>query len=671
LEGSVLLRFIRSDGFLSFGVPVTLEVGPGLTVVTGPNGVGKSNLGRCLDLGRAAIGRAAGEPAADRLDLYKDAGYQGAESFEVRLGLDLDLQWERDLVRSFVCTAFASAPEMRSQPHSSTSAELDALARTCVPETSLSPLWSGSLVVHYDSAMQIPWFAAWEFGEAGRIWHVVLSGQGGHQLRPGRADPSAIPVGSRPLTQWLLDAKPQDELTMDFGVALDSADQPVTFSVWSLSGSGAIPDSLREMAATLGVADYGNKNFGFDEVMSAVLQRGFLLTDNRRLPLARRFTLDHLSRPVDLRDGSGVAAELYRLQNGDVRERERYTEVSATFTYLTGRALGLRAHPAPADGQAAAMIIEPTVVDGYGERPLEFSGAGVQEALVLSALLPGVPGRVTVLDEPAVNLEPTMQRRLISRLRGSGQYLVITHSADLVTAESAADLGRIARLAPSPQGSLVRRPDLSAVSSKDSLGWLRLLEPAQVRALLFAAAVILCEGPTELGALPRWWRDTTSIGLRDPEAANVAIVSVGGDAGFGAYVRYLDAFGVPWAIVADGPALRYNSKLAKQLSNLSHRPRRQPSDQDDFAQWRKYWQRAGVFTLAGEFGDDGKKGGEFEAFLARIDQDLLAQAQAEVGEKNKPLVGAYFATEHPHPPREILDLYKAIARRFPHVTKRG
>jgi len=83
-----------------------------------------------------------------------------------------------------------------------------------------------------------------------------------------------------------------------------------------------------------------------------------------------------------------------------------------------------------------------------------------------------------------------------------------------------------------------------------------MLEPAHVRGLLFAAAVILCEGATEVGALPRWWQAARSFGLRDPEMANIAVVDVGGHRGFGAYVRYLDAFGIPWAIVADGPALR-------------------------------------------------------------------------------------------------------------------
>lgn len=665
----MLLRSIRAEAFLSFGEPVVLEVGEGLTVVTGPNGVGKSNLGRCLDLARAAIGRAAGDPAADRLELYRGAGYHGARSFEVRLGIDLDQPSERGLVRSFVCAAFACSPESQSQPQGPSPAECDAVARAYISEESLSPLWSGSLVIHHDSARQLPWFAAWEFGHAGQVWHVVLNGQGGWQLCRGRADPSAVPAGSGPMRQWLLGGKPPDEPVIDFSVALQSVDQPVTFTVSSLNSSGVIPDSLGELASALGVTDYGSRSFGFDQVMSAVLQRGTVLTDNRRLPLARVFTLDELDRPVDLRDGSGVAAELYRLRNGDVRQQERYAQISAIFTHLTGRQLGLRAHPAPPDGQGAAMIIEPTVIDGHGERPLEFSGAGVQEALVLSALLPGEPGQVVVLDEPAVNLEPTMQRRLIGSLRGPGQYLVITHSADLVPVESPSDLGRIVRLAPGPHGCRLRRADLGGQSSKDSFGWLRLLEPAHVRALLFAAAVILCEGPTELGALPRWWRDTASIGLRDPEAGNIAIISVGGDAGFGAYVRYLDAFGVPWAIVADGPALRHNSKLAKQLGNLGHKPRTQPRDLDDFTLWRRYWQRAGVFTVAQQFGDDGSKSGEFEAFLGRVDQALLTRAQAEVGERNKPLVGAYFAAEHQQPPREVLELYKMIARRFPLVTK--
>jgi hypothetical protein len=89
---------------------------------------------------------------------------------------------------------------------------------------------------------------------------------------------------------------------------------------------------------------------------------------------------------------------------------------------------------------------------------------------------------------------------------------------------------------------------------------------------------------------------------------------------------------------------------------MKHLPRTQPPDDDDnFMQWRKYWQRAGVFTVADQFGDDGTRGGEFEAFLSRVDHNLLMEARAKLGERNKP--------------REVLDLYKLIAKRFPQATK--
>ena len=59
----MFLRRIKINGFLSFGRPAELSLGAGLTVVTGPNAAGKSNIGRCLDLARAVLA-AHGSPEA-------------------------------------------------------------------------------------------------------------------------------------------------------------------------------------------------------------------------------------------------------------------------------------------------------------------------------------------------------------------------------------------------------------------------------------------------------------------------------------------------------------------------------------------------------------------------------------------------------------------------------
>lgn len=658
------LGWIEAEGFLSFGQRVRLDVGAGLTVVTGPNAAGKSNLGRCLDLARAVLGRVSGDPAAGRRDLYEGVGYEGADSFTVTLGMTLDQQWERDLVWAFVCACFATVfppPEGADAPSAE---ELDQTVRAWLAAESLAPLWSGSLVVSYHRAASRPWFAAWEFAHLGQPWHVGLVGDAIQQLKPGRADQWSRVAGSGSFLDWLMASKPQDGLSLDFRVAMEQVGSPVTFAVQPVTNrSGRVPASVLELASLLG-ADHENKSFAFDHLMSVVLRRGLVLTDNRRLPLTRYFGLDELAGPSDLRDGAAVGAELYRLKNGYSSDQRRFREIQATFKGLTGRDLDVRARPALPDDGEPGMIIEPTIAGRHGERLVELSGAGMQEALVLSTVLDASPGQVTVLDEPAVNLEPAVQRRLIGRVRGPGQYLLITHSADLVPFEDPGDLDRIVRVASGPSGTGISQPQFSALADKDLLRQLQLLEPAEVRGLLFATAVILCEGPTEVGALPRWWRAAPSSGLPDPGAANVAVITVGGQTAFRPYLRYLEAFKVPWAVVADGPALRSDSQLAKDLRELGRWPDKpQPESRDDFACWRGFWESAGVFTVADRFGDDGSKLGEFEAFLDRLDPGLLVEAR-KAGGRSKPRAGAFFALGHPEPPRDVMDIYVKIAARL-------
>ena len=118
--------------------------------------------------------------------------------------------------------------------------------------------------------------------------------------------------------------------------------------------------------------------------------------------------------------------------------------------------------------------------------------------------------------------------------------------------------------------------------------------------------------------------------LPGPAAANVSFVTVSGHSGYGRYIRFLDAFAIPWAAVADGSALRKSQKLASDLRELGHWPHvPEPADPQDFLQWRDFWEHAGVFTLADQFGDDGSKRGELEALLEQVDPALLTRAIQE------------------------------------------
>lgn len=408
------LHAVEAEMFLSFGERVRLELGAGLTVVTGPNGAGKTNLGLAVDLARAVIDRASGDADAERLDRYRSAGHDDAGSFWVALELEFDQEWERTRIWAFVCAGYACA--VRGQPGEPAADEADAYCRRVLQRETVMPLFSGRLLVRCESAQVRPWFAAWEFGHGGETWHVVLDGEGDGQLRRGRADLPSPSAGSGSMRDWLLGGKPQAEAELDFGLALENMTQPVSFSVQSVSlGSAPVPASLREMAPSLNVAEYGNRMFSFGYLLSSLLRRGLVLTDNLRLPIRTRFGYDELREPAELRDGASVAAVLYALKNGGAEEQERFRRVQAAFEDLTGRSVEVRVRY-PAEG--AGVIVEPVVAGDRGQRPVEFSGAGVQGALFLATLLAAAPGQVIVLDEPAVNLEPTVQRRALRQFRG-------------------------------------------------------------------------------------------------------------------------------------------------------------------------------------------------------------------------------------------------------------
>ena len=75
---------------------------------------------------------------------------------------------------------------------------------------------------------------------------------------------------------------------------------------------------------------------------------------------------------------------------------------------------------------------------------------------------------------------------------------------------------------------------------------------ADARGLLFANAVILLEGETELGAIPIWCtKGARSEKKSSPDDLNVAFFSVG-VIKFRTYLTDLDRFGIPWAVICDG-----------------------------------------------------------------------------------------------------------------------
>lgn len=682
---------IHANDCLSYR-QLDLILGQGVTTITGPNSAGKSNLGRCIAAVLAAVGRYAYINEYNELQPFESFGYNGSPGFHVALSLELDQSWEVELLDDFVRAVLAyggqSAPETSIfkdvPPH-----QIDAIIDASLEVGSLRALRRGALHVFYDATQKSSWSAAWEFGIDERQWHVVLFGSNAGQLRPGAATPAAThahgfvpslllamaPIersvapldedGSQPSDSGITMAQ-DDSLVYDFTTALPPDGQAVSFVLQSaLDGSNPMAPSLRRVGAIVGMPEVERRGVDMNRILWEILHRGIVLTDNRRAAFRRRVPISNLHEPIDLSDGSNVPALLHVLKNGDAQQRQRFAAIQQIFEQLTGDRVDVRSVPDSSGQSETVVVIDPVIATTYGDRPITSCGAGRQEALVLASLLSGPPGRLLVLDEPAANLEGVVQHRVIGALRQAGQCLLITHSPNLVPIHQQGDLDNLVRFAPSADGTRrYRAPHLSADARSK---WVRRLDETDARALLFAHTVVLCEGETETAALPRWWSTIDEPGLPALETTGIAFLCAGSDSAFGAYIEYLDTFGVRWAVVADGPALAPRSKLAIQLGGLGMLPG-DPPTVEDFEQWRAYMATAGVFTLANQFGTDGGKQGEFEAFLVRTNPQLFEEAHAAFG-RSKPRMAVHFA-EHQAPPVGVRDLYVNILEHFDLIARR-
>ncbi len=685
------VKRIEADGFLSFS-RLRLDLGGALTTVAGPNSIGKSNLALCIELVRDVVGRYAGTAEAGRLAEFETWGFEGASAFRVALALEFDLEWERDLVADFVHASAAFSGGEQADPGSVAKhlkpEQIDELMDARLDAASLRPLHSGVLHVFFDATYDRAWSGAWEFGYGDRTWHIMLFGANEGYLCAGPAQPRpahiservaglAEPLFGRPIaipaaadhengdSRPVPPQPPSNEAALEalsvieFTTALPKQGQAVSFRVSSSAGRSQeerVP-GLRRLTGALGFDDANGRDVGFASVLAEILRRTIVLTDNRRVSFTRDFDPAQLREPVEMRDGGETAALLHVLKSGDAAQRARFERIRALFTQLTGVQVDVRFRPS---GSGSTVTIEPVILSPHGDRPVERSGTGRQEALVLAVLLTGPPGRLLVLDEPAANLEGVGQRRLLGALRGAGQCLLITHSADLVPIHHDGDIYNLVRLGPGDDGAVPRR--LSALTPEQESRLVKAFAFADMRALLFADMVVLTEGETEAAVLEHWWSDLDEADLPPWETVNIHMVSVGGDSGFGTFVDCLERFAIPWAIIADGPALARSSGLATQLNRFGLRPSDLPKNGEDFAACKEAWRRYGVFTLAEQFGAGGSKGGEIEAYLKGLNPELYEDAERELG-KSKPRLAAYFAARQP-PPAEVVALYRSLVTHF-------
>jgi hypothetical protein len=729
----MILTRVEAKNFLSFE-SFELALQPGLNVIVGANGAGKSNVLRIASTAFALL-REAGSVENFQV---RSAGFAtsawerlapriGSGHWDGSLSVSVELDDEQmvALTRFMRAVAEIKAFEGIGRQQRTPPAELADLIVQRLAVSVFEPLRNGRLIVSFVRSSAPEFQLAYEFetDEDGRSvpFHVVLAGPApAGTVRRGRAaDPHKEPATFQEVPMVDLDFGSADGSdSIDFGSLLPA--QGAT--AWTLYRSNVGPHPLLDACLENFRPDLLSSQYAWNVPFSAALSAALCprLTWTDRLRQAPVFDYEPWPgfEQVNADAGATVPLRLYRLLLGTPPQREEFKRISEGFRKLTNLQLAIEAseelrqapghqelvpvaaddlqqgvrlvwqwRPGPATG---ALRCEPRVTFGAGDVRIDLAGAGAWEVLVnLTIATPGEHG-VALLDEPATNMFPTLQRQFLAHLASAqgSQIIMVTHSPYLVPTRTDEDLSRVHRIyGGSGAQTEARAFKLSTVIGKAAGRRPRTASPAfsriatqdDVRAALFARAVIAVEGESEMILLTRFLDDPDLVGEANTlESRGYVVLDVHGHDRFGAYLDVLLGFDIPFVALVDGAALRSTSGLARDLTQRGIGIASSRIN-ESFRRRKSSCEARGVFSLATSYGGQSAravtclgckrahahpKAGEIESWLHR--HFRAAYHAASSGGSKSQVVREVFetATIRPTSPavREVVSLYELMRR---------
>lgn len=558
LAGSSVLSFNQ------FNLPLTSK----RTIVVGPNGAGKSNIARLITICHRAVecGDGARGDVERMLASFRSARHVGSNSpdIEARVGIRLTDEAERGLVVEFVRAMVTGAITSRRTVQNMTA--IDAWAAAEITESKLSPLMEGEIVANHPGTEEGGWQCAYEFNATGhggslqRYRWILLGDQADAVLT---ADSPLTFQGSDISTRITGNSAPQSgpEIEIPVGFQLLSLlphpDLSTMSCAFDLTPRPSASQRRLAQMTGLSLATSGRR-VSLATVLRLLLGRALVQTSDTRLLPAGGQSWSSADLTLTSRAEARLPELLLKLKNGDPTQRVRYNDIQDRFSEFTqGRACEVRLMPGlpqptepgqeegPPPDMPTVWVTVDVVADQTAlipEVPVQFAGAGAWEALVLASVLTERTASVVVLDE-AVALHPTLQRQLGAHLQtAAAQFLVITHSAELLPLGPATDV-QIVRL---------DRDDCSAtkpwpLSEDCRLRMSRKLVAKGNERLPFAWRCIMCEGETDVEAVIDL-AERMGIDLR---RRNVAVADCGSRDNLPDYIWFCAGLGLQYLAVMD------------------------------------------------------------------------------------------------------------------------
>jgi len=354
---------------------------------------------------------------------------------------------------------------------------------------------------------------------------------------------------------------------------------------------------LRAFLAKVGHAD---RHIDFGNLIAKIFVNAVIRTSDLRskpksfLNLGQAYQSPYAQNVT----GEDIPSILFSLKNStNPNARRRYNEILKQFheltnlefdigivtqkvTHLTGeKIVPLRDDRSRIDGIVAAGIqqeqIEETqnelvirIIKGDKSIPLEFASAGLFETILLLTTMMGQEGKVILLDEPAVNIHPILQNKILELIetqisKNDNQIILVTHSPYLVNPEN---LENIWRVISEKNGTKIIniKNAVSGLPDEDEQKIINQLRNSDIRSVLFARGAILVEGASDKFVIEKIDKYLSMKGKgANIEGQDWSVIDMGGKYSLTLFIKLVQNLRIPYVAVLDYDALFQCEKKLK------------------------------------------------------------------------------------------------------------
>jgi len=373
--------------------------------------------------------------------------------------------------------------------------------------------------------------------------------------------------------------------------------QPVQFDLFERRPIKT-PDEAKRLRTFLRKHGYTENGISFEKLLTIIFDNAIVKTSNlRSIPqssLSDRVEQSLGSRFLEF-TGKDLPLVLFELKNStDQKMRRMYHQIHETFADIFDGvefdvAIDTRVeekssreittipknsvHPESMnEEQINLLVTQPTkekilhhdlilqITKGKISTSIDFAAAGMFDTLFVLTCLVGHKNKTILLDEPALNLHPNLQRKIIETIqqtisKNENQVILITHSPYLISLANFENTWRIV-FSNNSSEIINLASSVSQVDKSLRQKMMIQLQKSDIRSMLFSRGVVFVEGPSDKIVFEKLDRKLTEKHKGPQLDENEwAIIDIGGKDFLYIFLNLAKWLKVPYLAIMDNDAL--------------------------------------------------------------------------------------------------------------------